>query len=253
MKKLVIVLFIALALLFAFPVILTVYGSFVSEGVPTLQNYADLLFDCFIFYPMFWNSVLYAVVIAAVQLLVIVPCAFGFSQAKFRSKNILFTAYIILMMMPLQVTILPNYIGLRYMGLIDTQLGIILPMIFSPFGVVVMHQYMKSVDGSIIEATRLETNSIIRIILTSVIPQIRACIFAVAIFVFADCWNMLEQPMLFLKRTELKTFSVFIADADRYSGNVLLPASVMFMTPIFLLYLLFSEHLDKGLTLGDLK
>ncbi|MBP3854954.1 MAG: hypothetical protein IK990_04975, partial [Ruminiclostridium sp.] len=83
MKKLVIVLFIAVALLFAVPVILTVYGSFVSEGVPTLQNYADLLFDCFIFYPMFWNSVLYAVVITAVQLLVIIPCAFGFSQAKF--------------------------------------------------------------------------------------------------------------------------------------------------------------------------
>ena len=253
MKKLVIVLFIAVALLFAVPVILTVYGSFVSEGVPTLQNYADLLFDCFIFYPMFWNSVLYAVVITAVQLLVIIPCAFGFSQAKFRGKNILFTAYIILMMMPLQVTILPNYIGLRDMGLIDTRLGIILPMIFSPFGVVVMHQYMKSTDYSIIEATRLETNSIIRIILTSIIPQIRACIFAVAIFVFADCWNMLEQPMLFLKRNELKTLSVFIAETDKYSGNVLLPASVIFLIPIFLLYLFFSESLDKGLTLGDLK
>ena len=253
MKKLGIFLFIAAAILFSAPVVMTAYGSFVSEGKPTLQNYADLLFDCFIFYPMFWNSVLYAVVITAVQLLVIIPCAFGFSQVKFRGKGILFTAYIILMMMPLQVTILPNYIGLRDMGLIDTRLGIILPMIFSPFGVVVMHQYMKSIDGSIIEATRLETNSIIRIILTSVIPQIRACIFAVAIFVFADCWNMLEQPMLFLKRTELKTLSVFIADADKYSGNVLLPASVIFMIPIFLLYLLFSDHLDKGLTLGDLK
>ncbi len=252
MKKFVIVLFIAVALLFAAPVIMTVYGSFVSEGVLTLQNYADLLFDCFIFYPMFWNSVLYAVVITAVQLFVIIPCAFGFSQAKFRVKNILFTAYIILMMMPLQVTILPNYIGLRDMGLIDTRLGIILPMIFSPFGVVVMHQYMKSIDGSIIEATRLETNSIIRIILTSVIPQIRACIFAVAIFVFADCWNMLEQPMLFLKRNELKTLSVFIAEADKYSGNVLLPASVIFLIPICLLYLFFNEYLEKGLTLGEL-
>ena len=253
MKKLGIVIFIAAALLFVAPVMMTAYGSFDSGEGLTFRNYADLLFDCFIFYPMFWNSVLYAVVITAVQLFVIIPCAFGFSQAKFRGKNILFTAYIILMMMPLQVTILPNYIGLRDMGLIDTQLGIILPMIFSPFGVVVMHQYMKSTDNSIIEATRLETNSILRIILTSVIPQMRACIFAVAIFVFADCWNMLEQPMLFLKRNELKTLSVFIAEADKYSGNVLLPASVIFMIPIFLLYLFFSESLDKGLTLGDLK
>lgn len=253
MKKLFYLLIFAAAAVFAAPVIATFVLSFYTENKLTFSGYADLLFDCFIFYPMFWNSVLYAVVITAVQLLVIVPCAFGFSQAKFRGKSVLFTAYIILMMMPLQVTILPNYIGLRDMGLIDTRLGIILPMIFSPFGVVVMHQYMKSTDNSIIEATCLETNSILRIILTSVIPQIRACIFAVAIFVFADCWNMLEQPMLFLKRTELKTLSVFIADADRYSGNVLLPASVIFMIPVFLLYLFFSEHLDKGLTLGDLK
>ena len=253
MKKIGIIVFILAALLFAAPVVMTVCGSFDSGEGLTFQNYADLLFDCFVFYPMFWNSVLYADVITTVQLVVIIPCAFGFSQAKFRGKSILFTAYIILMMMPLQVTVLPNYIGLRDMGLIDTRLGIILPMIFSPFGVVVMHQYIKSIDGSIVEATRLETNSIFRIILTSVIPQIRACIFAVAIFVFADCWNMLEQPMLFLKRNELKTLSVFIAEADKYSGNVLLPASVIFLIPIFLLYLFFSESLDKGLTLGDLK
>lgn len=253
MKKLgIIILFIG-AIVFIAPVVMTVYSSFVSGGGLSFRNYADLLFDCFIFYPMFWNSVLYALVITLVQLIIIIPCAFGFSQAGFRGKSLLFTAYIVLMMMPLQVTILPNYIGLRDMGLIDTRLGIILPMIFSPFGVVVMHQYMKSIDSSVIEAMRIETSSATRIMLSAVVPQIRTCIFAVAIFVFADCWNMLEQPMLFLKRTELKNLSVFIAEADKFSGNVLLPASVIFMIPIFLLYLFFNKSLDKGLTLGGLK
>lgn len=252
MRKMNAVIFIVLALIFVLPVAATVVMSFSSEGAPSLQGYSDLLFDCFVFYPMFWNSVLYAAAITAAQLIVIIPCAFGFSQAKFRGKGALFVFYIILMMMPLQVTILPNYIGLRDMGLIDHPLGIILPMIFSPFGVVVMHQYMKNIDNSVIEATRLETNSIFRVIFTGVIPQIRVCIFAVVLFVFADCWNMVEQPMLFLKDDGLKTLSVFIANAQNYTGEVLFPAAVIFLIPMLILYLFFNENLEKGLTLGDL-
>ena len=241
-----------LAVVFAAPVVATILLSFSAEGDLSLQPYADLLFDCFVFYPMFWNSVIYAVVITIVQLIVIILCAFGFSQSNFKGKGALFVFYIVLMMMPLQVTILPNYIGLRDMGLIDTPFAIILPAIFSPFGVVVMHQYMKSIDGSVIEAMRLETNSVIRIMLTAVVPQLRVCIFAVVLFVFADCWNMVEQPMLFLKTDSLKTLSVFITNAQNYEGNVLFPAAVMFLIPVLLLYLFFNENLEKGLTLGEL-
>ena len=247
MKKLIAAMFSLLAIIFLLPVTATILLSF-SNG---FQGYIDLFFDCFVFYPMFWNSVIYAAVITIVQLLVIIPCAFGFSQAKFKGKGMLFTFYIVLMMMPLQVTILPNYIGLRDMGLIDTPFGIILPMIFSPFGVVVMHQYMKNIDNSVIEATRLETSSVIRVMLTSVIPQMRVCVFAVVLFTFADCWNMVEQPMLFLKDDSLKTLSVFITNAQNYEGEVLFPAAVIFIIPVLLLYLFFNENLEKGLTLGE--
>lgn len=252
MRKIIAVFFIMLAVIFILPVLVTVILSFSVNGSFSVQGYMNLLFDCFVFYPMFWNSVLYASVITAVQLFIIIPCAFGFSQAKFKGKGVLFIFYIILMMMPLQVTILPNYIGLRDMNLIDTSWGIILPMIFSPFGVVVMHQYMKNIDNSVIEATRLETNSIFKILFISVIPQIRVCIFAVVLFVFADCWNMVEQPMLFLKDESLKTLSVFITNAQNYDGAVLFPAAVIFLIPVIILYLFFNENLEKGLTLGEL-
>lgn len=247
MKKLIGVLFSLLAVVFVLPVIATVLLSF-ENG---FQGYIDLLFDCFVFYPMFWNSVIYAAVITIAQLAVIIPCAFGFSQAEFKGRSALFTFYIVLMMMPLQVTILPNYIGLRDMGLIDTPFGIILPMIFSPFGVVVMHQYMKNIDNSVIEAIRLETSSVIRVMFTSVVPQMRVCIFAVVLFTFADCWNMVEQPMLFLKDDSLKTLSVFITNARNYEGEVLFPAAIIFIVPVLLLYLFFNENLEKGLTLGE--
>lgn len=247
------ILFIIAAVVFALPIAATIYMSFRNEGAFSLKGYADLLFDCFIFYPMFWNSLLYATVITAIELLIIIPCAFGFANARFKGKAPLFIFYIILMMMPLQVTVLPNYIGLREMGLLNTRLAIILPMIFSPFGVVVMRQYLESIEGSEIEACRLESNSVVRAIITAVVPQLRVCILAVVLFVFSECWNMVEQPILFLRDDSLKTLSVFISNAKSFTGNVLFPAGVLFMVPILLLYIFFNENLEKGLTINGFK
>ena len=200
---------------------------------------------------MFWNSVIYAYTITLLQLVIILPAAFSFSFAKFRMKEALFFFYVILMMMPLQVMILPNYIGLRDMGILNTRTGIILPMIFSPFGVVVLRQYMKNIDSSSIEAMRLETNSIIRILLHAVAPQVKVCLYAVALFIFAECWNMLEQPMLLLQDENLKTLTVFFSKPNEFGDLVLYPASVLFMIPILPLYLFFHRELERGLTLHE--
>jgi multiple sugar transport system permease protein len=115
-----------------------------------------------------------------------------------------------------------------------------------------MRQYMLGVDGSLVDAARLETNSVVRVMLHACVPQVKVCVFAVALFVFADCWNMLELPMLFLRDDGLKTVPVFVANASDYEGGVLFPASVVFMAPAVLLYGFFSGYLEKGLTFGDL-
>lgn len=238
-----------LAAVFFLPTLATILLSFYPGESIGFIGYDDLFFDCFTFYKMFWNSVIYAYIITALQLLVILPAAFAFSVAKFRGKEALFFFYMILMMMPLQVMILPNYIGLRDMGILNTRAGIILPMVFSPFGVVVLRQYMKNIDTSAIEAMRLETNSVLRILLHSIVPQVKVCLYAVAIFVFAECWNMLEQPMLLLQDENLKTLTVFFSNTAQYGEHILYPASVLFMIPILLLYLFFHKELERGLTL----
>ena len=243
---------VILALVFIFPVAASIGSSFWVDKEISIKNYTELFFDCFIFYPMFWNSILYAAVITLLQLAVIIPCSFGFIHAKFRGKEGLYIFYIMLMMMPLQVTVLPNFIGLRDFGILYTRAGIILPMIFAPFGVIVMHQYMKCIDDSIIEAARLDTSSMVRVLLTAVVPQLKVCIFAVVLFVFAECWNMVEQPMLFLKDDRLKTLTIMISRTDIYNTAILSAAAVIFMIPVLLLYLFFNEHLEKGLTLKDL-
>ena len=243
------ILVCGMAVMFMIPVLLTVLRSFYSESSITLSNYYELLFNCFPFYTLFWNSVLYSGVITIGTLIICIPAAFAFKFAQFRGKHILYVIYIIIMMMPLQVMILPNYIGLRDLGILNTRLAIILPLIFSPFGVIVTHQYMREIDLSTMEAARLDTNSVLKILINSVLPQIKVCIAAVALFVFADTWNIVEQPMLYLNTDKLRTLSALIMQGDHYNAEVMLPASVLFFIPIFLCYLLFHEDLKQGLKL----
>lgn len=234
---------ILLAAVFIVPVIMTCYRS--------VGHYTELLLDCFVLYPMFWNGIFYAGVISVLQMLVIVPCAFGMASCNFHGKKVLFFVYIMLMMMPFQVTMLPNYIGLREMELLNTRAGIILPMIFSPFGLVVMYQYMKNINLSIIEAARLETKSLFTVLWHGVIPQIKSCIAAVFLFIFAESYNMLEQPLLFLKEETQKNLTVFISEAEKYSGEILFPAAVIYMLPVIFLFIFMAEDLEKGVNFGD--
>lgn len=235
------------AVIFIVPLIFTIAYSFIIDNTFSFSGYKELLFDCFIFYRMFWNSMMYAGIIMLCQIFIIILAAFSFHFARFKGKKILFLFYVVLMMMPLQVVILPNYIGLRDMGLLNTRLGIILPMIFSPFGVVVLYQYIRGIDVYSVEAARLETNSIFKILIHIVVPQLKVCIYAVALFIFSECFNMVEQPMLFLNDEKLKTLTTFISQSDNYNNNVLFPASVIFIIPVFLFYIFFHDELEKGL------
>lgn len=248
-KGILTLLLVVAALLFILPFVYTVFQSFYFIEGFSMKGYKDLFFDAFTFYPMFWNTVLYSVAITILQLFISIPCAFGFRFSSFKWKHALYVFYIMLMMMPLQVTILPNYIGLRDFGLINTRFGIILPMLFAPFSVIVMYQFMRGMEDSFIEAARLDTSSLSKIVFMTVVPQLKVCIFALVLFVFSESWNMVEQPLLFLKEDALKTLTIFISQTNLYSKEVLLSASVIFMIPVLLLYLFFNEHLEEGLTL----
>lgn len=243
-------LFLLLAgIVFLVPVILTVIGSFLLENRVSGYGYRELFFNCFPFYRMFWNSVLYATSVTAGAIVLSVPAAYAFKFAKFPGKNLLYVVYIILMMMPLQVMLLPNYIGLRDMKLLNTPLAIILPLLFSPLGVVILYQYLRECDAEMVEAARLETKSCLTVIWHCIVPQIRVCIFAVALLLFAETWNLVEQPLLYLNEDKWRNLSLLFSETQRYEAEVLLPAAVLFMLPVLLWYLLFHTELKKGLKL----
>lgn len=237
--------------LFLLPVIFTVIKSLTQSGPISAEGYYLLLFECFPFYRMFWNSVLYSLSVTVGSLMIAIPAAFAFKFAQFRAKNVIFLLYIVIMLMPIQVMVLPNYIGLRDLKLIDTPFAIILPLIFSPMAVVVLHQYLRECDVQVVEAARLETNSVILVILHCILPQIRVCVFAVGLLVFAETWNLLEPALLFLNDDKWRNLSVMFADRELYQPGVILPASVLFMIPVLLAYMYFSDELQ--ITIREVK
>jgi multiple sugar transport system permease protein len=244
------IIYTVIALFFAFPVVYTVYLSIKSKK-DLFSGYQELLFNCFSFYPAFWNSFLYTTVIIVLQLIIIIPTALAFTQLKSKAFGFVFLIYIILMMMPLQVSLLPVYIGLRDLDMLDTRIGIIFPMVFSPMYVIIMKQFMNTINKSVIEAVTLETNSLLRVIISAVIPQIKPCIYAVVLFSVAETWNMYEEPVHFLKKSNLMPLSVFISNISSYENGIVFCASVLCIIPMLLLFSLFSDYLRKGIVISN--
>lgn len=243
------IIYTVTAFCFLLPIVLTVKNSFSNDTtVFTLSRYDELLFNCFSFYQAFWNSVIYTATITGAVILIIIPAAFVFTQIKSRVMDTFFVFLIILMLMPLQVTLLPNYIGLRDMRMLDNPISVILPSIFSPIYAVITIQYLRGIDGSIIEAVRLESNSVIRVIISAIIPQIKPCIFAVIVFTASESWNMLEQPMNFLKNDNLMPLNVFMSKAAEW--DILYPAAVISLIPMLLLYGFFGDSLKNSISVG---
>ena len=260
-KQMTRIVIIILSCIFIFPIIFTVINSFSTnlavsgqynkyDIIPkgfSIIGYYDLLIENLWFIRGLWNSIFYALIITMFNVVISVSAAYGFHQAFFPGKKVLYFIYIALTIMPLQVSILPNYIGLRDMRLIDTPWAIVLPGIFAPLGVFLMFQYMKGLDGYVIEAARLETKSIFQILLYVVVPQVKTCIIALFVFVFAENWNMVEQPQIFLKDVSLMPLSVLLAIKDNVDIVILMAGSVIFMLPVIILYIYFHDSLETGL------
>lgn len=240
------------ALLFFYPLAKTLLFSLLMPDAArgmriTLRHYADLFFDVFWFYPMFWNSIFYGLATTLPALLFIIPAGFSLAKGRRRHNGFLTTLYLVLMLMPIQAVILPNYIGLRTLGLLDTRLGILLPALFSPFGVYLMYKYMEEIPDDTVSAARLETSSLTRILLHVVIPQTRTAIAAVFLFLFAEGYNLVEQPKIFLKRESLKPLSVLTDTLTISDQGLLFAAGILSLIPPALLFGFFESDLEAGI------
>lgn len=219
-------------------------GSF--NGIsPT--SYLTLLLDTPSFHRLIANSAFYTVAVLLGQLLVGVPAAWALARYRFRGRGMLFLAYVILMMLPFQATMLPNYLALQVMGINNTWLAVVLPGVFSAFPVFIMRQFFAAIPDNLIEAARLDGASEGVIFLRIGVPLGAPGVFAAIVLGFFEYWNLVEQPLAFLQDQALWPLSMYMPELAPENIGIVLAAAMVASIPAILVFLLGHDYLEKGI------
>lgn len=214
---------------------------------PTLQPYIGLLFDSPAFFSMYWNSVKLAGGAVLGQLLVAVPGAWWFARTRSRAGSPLFTLYIVLMLMPFQVTMVSSYLVLDSAGLLDTHWSILLPAAFSTFPVFIIYRFFRSIPPALVEAAGMDGCSGWQVFWHIGLPLGRAGISSAAVLGFLEYWNLIEQPITFLKDKTLWPLSLYLPEITKDTLGLSLAASVVTLLPSVLVFLIGQESLEQGI------
>ena len=195
----------------------------------------------------FWNSVILVAPIVVFQLVVALFASYGFTRAKGKLKEIIFFSYIILMLMPYQVTLVPNYLVSKWLSLIDTRWAIWLPGIASPFAVYLLTKFMRRIPTSYIEAAQIDGAGEWQIFRKICVPLCKGCLYSVAILVFIDYWNMVEQPLILLSDEEMHPLSVFLSQINSGETGLAFAVATIYMIPGLLVFLYGEDYLVEGI------
>lgn len=214
----------------------------------SFSQYSTVLFKSPEYLMKFWNSVIYVVPIVVFQLLIAAGASYAFARVNTKFRSIVFFVYIILMLMPYQVTLVPNFLVINEMNLLNTRWAIILPGVFSPFAVFILTKYMRRIPKAMVEAAMLDGAGEWNIFWKIYMPMCRATLYSVAILVFIDYWNMVEQPLILLTDSELYPLSVFLSKINEADTGVALAIAVIYMVPPVLLFLYSEDYLIEGIS-----
>lgn len=221
--------------------------KFIPDKVSFSQYFA-VLFKSPEYLLKFWNSVILVVPITFFQVVIALSASYGFARYDGRIKQIIFFAYIILMLMPYQVTLVPNFLVADKLGILNTRWAIILPGIFSPFSVFLLTKVMKRIPTSYIEAAKLDGASEWQIFRHICLPLCKSAIFSVTLLVFIDYWNMVEQPLILLEDKEMHPLSVFLSEINTGDVGLAFAVAVIYMIPTLLMFLYGEDYLVEGIT-----
>lgn len=277
-KKIYVVILTILAVLICVPFFFLIIGSFMDTGeletylggimneelnqlaswtllpvYPTLRSYIQLFLDSPEFFVMFWNTVKITVLILLGQLVMGVPAAWAFAQTSIPGKNKLFNLYVMLMLMPFQVTMLSNYLTLNQLHLINTQWAVILPAAFSTFPVFICYRFFREIPKALIEAAELDGAGRFRIFFTVGIPMASSGIIASMVLGFIEAWNMIEQPLVFLEDKSLWPLSLYLPNVNMSNIGLAFAASVVTLIPSILVFLGGQSYLEQGITASAVK
>ena len=276
-KRILLLLLLVLAVIICFPVVFLIVGSLMgtdelnhylgavlgnADGFaswallptyPTFKAYVQLLLDSPEFFVMFWNSVKMTGAILLGQIVTGVPAAWGFARLDIPGKKVLFNLYIILMLMPFQVTMLSNYLTLDAMHLVDTQWAVILPAAFSTFPVFIMYHFFRSIPKGIIESAELDGANKFQVFLSIGVPLGSSGIVSALVLSFLDAWNLIEQPLTFLKDKTLWPLPLFLPNIGLEKAGIAFVSSVVTLIPAVFVFLLGQDYLEQGIAASAVK
>ena len=211
-----------------------------SQYITALIKSPDYLFK-------FWNSVILVVPIVILQVGTAALAAYGFTRWRGKFRSFMFFFYVILMLMPYQVTLVPNYLVSEWTGLLNTRWAIIFPGMFAPFSVFLLTKFMRRIPNSLIEAAKLDGAGEWQIFTRICLPQCRSALYSITILVFIDYWNMVEQPIILLQDTTKQPLSVYLSTINAGEVGVAFAVATIYMIPTLLLFLKGEEYLVEGI------
>ena len=225
-----------------------------SPHMISLGQYEQILIKDNTILQYFINSVVYAAAILAGQALVLPALAYGLSKFRFRGREGIFFLIVMLMLLPFQVTMVPNVLTLRFIGLLNTQWAVILPMWFAPFYVFLLRQYMISLPDELLEASSMDGAGPFRSFLWIVIPVCQPVIGAAAALSFAENWNLVEQPLTYLaKSPELMPLSTVFNQLAGENTGFEFAGAALYILPALLVYFFFQKDILSGIQLTEMK
>jgi multiple sugar transport system permease protein len=270
--------------LFLFPLLVTFAGSFMTEQaiglnyssklsvfdlalgvtekfkkmllVPnpaSVEQYAGVLVKEPAFLTLLFNSLKITAPVTLLSLASAILCAYGFTIWGWKHKEKLFLVYVVVMLMPLQAVLVPNYIIAALLGIQKSRLAIILPGIFAPFPFFLMRQSIKAIPQAYFEAARIDGAGSWYTLFHVIIPQIKSSIAALCMLTFIEYWNLVEQAVIFIDDYRQEPLSVYLSRlAEGRTGLIFAASCVYLFLPVWFLFA-GQKDLEKGIELSGVK
>ncbi|MTH79152.1 carbohydrate ABC transporter permease [Paracoccus aestuariivivens] len=257
---------LAVGLIFLSPVLYTIWMSFQTSDAYytgrlefTFDNYATALGQ-YDFGRYLLNSVLVSGAVTLVSLALSVMAAFAFARFTFPGGNLLFGAVVATLMIPSHISLIPNYLTLAKLGMLDSYAGLILPAISNGFAAFFLRQYIRGIPKALDEAAYMDGATPLKVLWRVIVPIARPAILSMGLFLFITEWNSYIWPLVAVGESELYTLQVGLARLYRINPGegfldwpLIMAASTLTLLPVLLGFVLVERHLVRGITMGAVK
>ena len=202
------------------------------------------------------NSFIYAVIITSVQLFLNVLAAYAFARMEFRGRDLLFTLLLCTMMIPPAVLLIPNFLVIRELGLVDSVSGVLLPSLAGAFGIFLLRQAFLNIPTELEHAARIDGCGSWGILFNVILPLSKPALITLGLFTFMGAWNMFEWPLVVLSNQDYYPLTVALSlfrSETSADWPRIFAASVMGAAPLIFLFLVAQRYLVGGISLSGMK